>query len=95
MPPKDTYEAALAVAREVGDRIAGHAANLAGRALFCPRGCDDGKQQMTTFGDEEDSVFCPHCNFSFRIEVIIGAVGYMVEDDFTRACEKKWPPVCP
>jgi len=36
--------------------------------ILCPRECVDG-QALSTFGDFEDGLFCPHCELEVSITV--------------------------
>jgi len=50
------------IEKKIGKSISGK--------LMCPLGCNDNDQEMFTMGDEENRLFCPHCDFSFEIVII-------------------------
>ena len=37
--------------------------------LMCPKGCYNGDQPLYTVGDMENNLFCPHCDFQFKIQI--------------------------
>jgi len=58
--------------------------------IYCPL-CSDGEQPMSTVGDFENELFCPHCNFSFEIKINIHSNRHFDEylnDWYSRRKEK-------
>jgi hypothetical protein len=48
------------LAKNIGEQMSGK--------ILCPRECVDG-QTLSTFGDFEDTLFCPHCEMEVQITV--------------------------
>lgn len=51
----------LALAKAIGEQMSGK--------ILCPRRCVEG-QELSTFGDFEDQLFCPHCEMEVQITVV-------------------------
>lgn len=50
----------LQLAKNIGEQMTGK--------ILCPRECVEG-QTLSTFGDSEGSLFCPHCEMEVDIVV--------------------------
>lgn len=50
----------LRLAKNIGEQMSGK--------ILCPRECVQG-QTLSTFGDGEDSLFCPHCEM--EVDIIV------------------------
>ena len=50
----------LKLAKNIGEQMSGK--------ILCPRKCVEG-QELFTYGDFEDRLFCPHCEMDVRIVV--------------------------
>lgn len=50
----------LRLAKRIGEQMSGK--------ILCPRECVEG-QELSTFGDFEDQLFCPHCEMEIEIVV--------------------------
>jgi hypothetical protein len=53
----------LKLAKNVGEQMSGK--------ILCPRECVEG-QTLSTFGDFEDQLFCPHCEMEVHLTVKYG-----------------------
>ena len=53
----------LQLAKNIGEQMDGK--------IFCPRGCGVGndRQDLSTYGDYGDRLFCPHCEMDIQITV--------------------------
>lgn len=56
----------LKLAKNIGEQMSGK--------ILCPRKCnwlcgEDLKQELSTYGDMEDTLFCPHCELDVEIVV--------------------------
>lgn len=50
----------LRLAKNIGEQMSGK--------ILCPRQCVEG-QELSTFGDFENQLFCPHCEMEVDIVV--------------------------
>lgn len=50
----------LKLAKHIGEQMSGK--------ILCPRQCIEG-QRLSTYGDMEDTLFCPHCELDVEIVV--------------------------
>lgn len=50
----------LQLARDIGEQMSDK--------ILCPRACVEG-QALSTYGDMEDRLFCPHCEMDVEIVV--------------------------
>ena len=50
----------LRLAKNIGEQMSGK--------ILCPRECVEG-QELSVFGDFEDSLFCPHCEMEVTLTV--------------------------
>ena len=53
---------ALVIAKQLGRQIAGN-------GILCPICGERSEQFLSTMGDYENTLFCPHCEFEFTINV--------------------------
>lgn len=53
----------LKLAKDIGSQMSGK--------ILCPRKCcgTDDPQELSTYGDFEDKLFCPHCEMDVQITV--------------------------
>jgi hypothetical protein len=56
----DDKSIAEGLAKNIGEQMSGK--------ILCPRECVEG-QMLSTYGDEEDCLFCPHCELDVEIVV--------------------------
>lgn len=54
----------LLLAKHIGRQMDGQ--------ILCPAGCIYG-QHLSTYGDFEDTLFCPHCDIDVKIEIVFSS----------------------
>jgi len=53
---------------ESNEQLAKNIGEQMNAVILCPRACVEG-QRLSTFGDFEDQLFCPHCELEVTITV--------------------------
>ena len=51
----------LELAKNIGEQMS--------HVILCPRKCIEG-QELSTFGDNEDRLFCPHCEIEVQLTIV-------------------------
>lgn len=56
-------ETELTLAKDIGEQMS--------HKILCPRKCcgEDDPQELSTYGDRENRLFCPHCEIDIHIIV--------------------------